>query len=214
MDKIKDKTDLHLLRKLWHALPGLAIVFLIQSPYFELWKIEEILSKVVIFSFVMEFLRLKNETLNNAIVKIFGPILRKEEVNNFSGLTSYLLGVSFSIIFFSKDISSLSILILSFCDPVASICGVLGKDHKVNHKFENKKSLFGLLGFILTALVISIIFGMFFMSLTFPQAFTLGTLLGVSCGFVELFPVGKINDNLSIPFAASIIAWIILLLLI
>ncbi len=72
-------TDFHLLRKLWHALGGLALAW--GHGFYATWT-QGVIFLAVLFGFflIFEVGRQHSAALNAIGVKLMGPLLRKHEV--------------------------------------------------------------------------------------------------------------------------------------
>ncbi|MEX1099397.1 MAG: hypothetical protein WEB87_03155 [Bacteriovoracaceae bacterium] len=151
-----------------------------------------------ITGFTLDFLRLKNKSFNQIAVKVLGPILRKSELESFSGLPFYAMGIALSIYFYSTDIALLSIFFLVFADPAASFIGVsYGKDQILPNK-----SLQGTFaGFVVCYFTIVIYTADYPVAGLSLFAFALfGAVVGA---ISELFSAFNIDDNITIPVVSG-----------
>ncbi|MEO0203163.1 MAG: hypothetical protein ABIL37_05550 [candidate division WOR-3 bacterium] len=155
------------------------------------WRILfSVLFLLVVFS--IDTLRLQNKSFRKIFLNFFGGILKKHEYREYTGSTYLAISYALINLLFEKEIIIFSLLILSICDPVASI---IGNYVKPNIKIF-KKSLNGLIGFYIAGILVSII--------TFPNLSLSVKLLAVLLsGIVEIFT--PIDDNLAIPIASSFI---------
>ena len=150
-------------------------------------------------SLSFDYFRLKTKILNQPFLKIFGlvPIFRENEKKSPSALSFASIGIIISLIFSTKAIFALAMLILTFADTAASIIGLTYGKIKINNK-----SLEGSMAFFCTACAISLLVNyiykqnLYFLFLAFIASFV-ATL-------VELFSKNKLlNDNLTIPVAVT-----------
>src|SRR4051812_39152151 len=74
------RTDLHLLRKVWHMVMGLVIVFVYLSGISRGTGVL-ILGSVLGFDLLMESTRLRVPSFNEKMLRLWGPFLRATEVN-------------------------------------------------------------------------------------------------------------------------------------
>ena len=83
------RNELHLTRKLWHMVMGLAIItiYLMGIPQDMALTI---LGGLFVWSVSMEILRLRNPVLNEKCIKFFGAVIRSHEVNRVSGMPYYI----------------------------------------------------------------------------------------------------------------------------
>ena len=115
-DTLAKRSDLHLMRRVWHVLCGVLSLLVYYLTDIEI-KYFGILSIIIAgLGFILDFQRIKNPKLNEKLTKLVGPILRKSEKYSFSGLPFYALGMSLSIFFYEEKIAILSILFLIFAD--------------------------------------------------------------------------------------------------
>ncbi|CAD6503337.1 BgTH12-03004 [Blumeria graminis f. sp. triticale] len=70
-----------------------------------------------------DYLRHNNETFNQFYIRILGVLMRESEHRGWNGVVWYLLGAWFVLVTFPKDVSLMSILLLSWCDTAASTIG-------------------------------------------------------------------------------------------
>lgn len=193
------RSDLHILRKLWHISTGSLGLFLFinsdQSQTF--WAM--IILSIAIAGFAADFIRNRIPAFNSIVIKMMGPLMRRSEKEGVSGLPFYALGVSLSLFFYSRDIAIVSSMFLVFSDPLSSFFGVLyGKD-----KIMPNKSLQGAVAGFFTCYLITLFYAM--------NSSTLGTHLlvfsivaGVIGSASELISAFNIDDNLTIPVLSGL----------
>lgn len=195
----RDRSLPHLGRKFYHFLMGI-ICFSLYA--FFLTREEALLALAVIGgSFVvLDIIRLQSSWVNEVALRLFGKLMRREELKSVSGNSFYVLGLLTIVLFFPKPIVLLSILFLAIGDPVAAVFGTLyGK-----HKIIGKKSLEGSAANFLFSTVASILFGVFYLHLAGTSLLWLGVLGGLVSVAAELFPA-PVDDNFSIPVFSSLL---------
>ena len=89
--------------------------------------------------------------------------MRETEVDGYNGVIWYLLGAYIALTFFPKDISVVSILLLSWCDTAASTFGRLYGRYTI--RLRRGKSLAG----TLAAFVVGIFAAVFFWGWLAPR---------------------------------------------
>jgi diacylglycerol kinase (CTP) len=193
------RSDLHLLRKLWHISTGsLGLYFFMRSPEStQYWAF--LVLGIAIAGFLIDLLRARSCKMNECVIKIMGPLMRRSEKEGISGLPFYALGVSLSLFFYQRDIATVSIMFLVFSDPLSSFFGVLyGKD-----KIVPNKSLQGAVAGFFTCYLITLFYAM--------NTTTLGThilvfaiVAGVIGSASELVSAFNIDDNLTIPVLSGL----------
>ena len=191
----KNRSDLHVARKIWH----MSAVFLIFTLWMILpfWLSLTLLSLFWLLFISVDILRHKNPALNKHLLKTLRPIMRSSEVHRLAG-TSYLLtGVLLIIIFFNSEVVSLSLLFLAFADPIASFVGIkYGKDKIFGHKSVQ--------GFMAAFLVCGTLTFLFLTYSRISEHILIVSLLsGLVGALSELIPIGKLDDNFSMPLLSS-----------
>lgn len=193
------RSDLHILRKLWHITTGSIGIFLfVRSPESQKFWAMVVLG-IAVAGFTVDFIRNRIPLFNRMILKMMGPLMRRSEREGVSGLPFYALGVSLSLFFYSRDIAIVSCMFLVFSDPLSSFFGVLyGKD-----KIMPNKSLQGAVAGFFTCYLITLFYAM--------NTTTLGTHLlvysiiaGVIGAASELVSAFNIDDNLTIPVLSGL----------
>ncbi|MCM2351581.1 MAG: phosphatidate cytidylyltransferase [Bacteriovoracaceae bacterium] len=193
------RSDLHILRKIWHISTGsLGLFLFINSDQSQTFWAMVILS-IAIAGFAADFIRNRIPAFNSIVIKMMGPLMRRSEKDGVSGLPFYALGISLSLFFYSRDIAIVSSMFLVFSDPLSSFFGVLyGKD-----KIMPNKSLQGAVAGFFTCYLITLFYAM--------NSSTLGTHLlvfsiiaGVIGSASELISAFNIDDNLTIPVLSGL----------
>lgn len=152
------------------------------------------LAIITIITFYLDVSRHYNPKIKWIIAKFFSHLLRKKENNegSLSGASYMSLGFFLTCLFFPKELSIISWLILIISDCVAAIVGT-----RFGTALSNGKSLAGSSAFFVSAFFISIIccFALGYKTSLF--------IIVTSCILTtatEFFSAQlKINDNLSIP---------------
>lgn len=157
------------------------------------------LASAIMFVFVVgDLIRQKWPALNEFAVHAFGPILRESEINRLAGTTYLLSGVVFVSFLFPHVVVSLTLLFLAFADPLASYVGLrYGKE-----KIFGPKTLQGFFAAFFTCSVITVVY--FYMQ-NFPtdRLIVIGLIAGMIGALAELFPIGKLDDNLTMPLLSA-----------
>jgi diacylglycerol kinase (CTP) len=193
------RSDLHILRKLWHISTGSIglFIFLRSSQDTFFWAVVILL--ISLSGFLMDIVRVRIPRLNHALLRVMGPIMRRSEKEGWSGLPFYALGTSLTLFFFQKEIAVLSIFFLVFADPVSSFFGVLyGKD-----KILPNKSLQGAVAGFFTCYLITLFYTVN-SSVVGVHLLTFSILAGLIGVLTELVSAFNIDDNLSIPVLSGL----------
>ncbi|MEK6628541.1 MAG: hypothetical protein AABY53_07935 [Bdellovibrionota bacterium] len=145
-----------------------------------------------------DFLRLKNEGFNRFLTGFFGPIMRSSELHRLAGTTYLITGSVLTAFFFNKGVVALSLLFLAFADPIASYVGIkYGKDKLFGHKSVQ--------GFVAAFAVCTGLCYLFLFYNRVQDYILIASLLaGLVGSLSELIPVGKLDDNFSMPVLSSI----------
>lgn len=193
---LKNRSDLHLARKVWH-MTGVFTMFLCWqfAPH---WVSMSLLLVGWLFFVPADFLRQKNPELNEKLSKIFRPIMRRSEFNRLAGTTYLLTGALVITLLFNRGVVSLSLLFLAFADPIASFVGIkYGKDKIFGHKSVQ--------GFV-AAFVVCALLCYIYLSSNHVVHFILivSLVAGLIGALAELVPLAKLDDNFTMPVISSI----------
>lgn len=193
---LKNRSDLHVARKIWH-MSGVFTIFTAWL-FFPKWLSLSCLIAAWILFVPTDYLRQKNEQLNKYLLNIFRPIMRTNELNRLAGTTYLISGTLLIALFFNKGIVALSLLFLAFADPIASYVGIkYGKDKIFGHKSVQ--------GFIAAFVICTFLTYLF---LYYNQVQEYIYIVSLLAGFVgalaELIPLAKLDDNFSMPVMSSI----------
>ena len=126
--------------------------------------------------------------------------MRTEEMSRMSSMSWLVSGAWISIVLFPRDIAVLSLLLLAFGDPAASIFGILyGKD-----RLLGKKTLQGTLaGFAICTGVGAAYY--FSTGLMLERLVLVSILTGLIGALSEIVPVADLDDNLTSPTINSLL---------
>jgi dolichol kinase len=198
----KKRSEMHWARKLWHMGGVMAIAFgYYYMPTF--WA--RALLFVLWLCFVpFDFLRLRSPVLNDVATHLFRPIMRESEAKDLAGTTYLLSGVLLVALFFPREIVLITLLYLAFADPMASVIGIkYGKDKIFGHKsLQGSVAAFT----ICTVITLAVLFYKGIMLDRIVIVSLLGGLIGATA---EAVPMGKMDDNFSIPVLSAIGLWLL-----
>lgn len=151
-----------------------------------------------------DFFRLTNPKFNDFTTHAFGAIMRQSERTKLAGTTYLVSGALIVLLIFPRDIVLLTLLFLAFADPIASYFGIrFGKD-----KILREKSLQG----TLAAFVVCALLTFAFLSqneLLMDRLVVVSLLGGVIGALAELIPIGKLDDNLTLPVMSASALWVV-----
>lgn len=195
----RDRSKLHLQRKIYHFLMGIFCFFLYA---FILDRGNALIALTLIGGgfIALDLLRLRFPIIKQYSLVIFGKLMRREELKSLSGNSFYIFGLFLIVLFFPKPIVLLSLLFLAIGDPVAAIIGTLYGHHRI----LKKKSLEGTLAnFLVVSLVVWPV-GYFYFNLPTNLCLRVSLLGGVVSAIAELLPF-PIDDNFTIPVLSAIL---------
>jgi dolichol kinase len=193
------RSDLHLLRKLWHMGSGSACLTIYYMTSFETQDWGWVILTVAAIGFAVDFARGRWSLLNDVVIRFMGPFMRTSEQNGFSGLPFYALGVSLALLLFQSKIALLAIMFLVFADPISSFFGIIyGKD-----KIMPNKSLQGAIACFFTCYLLSIFYGIAH-GADNSNLLWFAILGGVIGSIAEMLSAFNIDDNLTIPVVSGL----------
>lgn len=153
-----------------------------------------------LLNFIFESLRIGNEKFNTFVLGFLGSFMREEERNNVSGMPFYALGCGLAFFLFPLKIAIISILFLTFSDPISSTIGVLyGR-----HKFLPNKSIQGSFAGFVVCLSISFICLNLWGQGNNSATLSFCIMAGIIGSFSELLSVLNLDDNLTIPLFSGL----------
>ncbi len=198
--ELKKKSDLHLGRKLYHAA-GVCLMIAIYSfaGHERSWYI---LGAATALAIPFDFTRLSRPGLNRLAIRLFGPLMRRHEVNHVSGMSYLFLGCLFLLLYDDPHILTLTLLFLAFGDPIASFFGICyGKD-----KIIGNKTLQGTMASLVVCSLIAVAY-YYFHNIMTERLFIVAPLSGMIGAVSELVPVGRLDDNFTFPIICSVLLW-------
>lgn len=174
-----------------------------------------LLGSVFAFNLVVETVRLRVPSLNDRVVRLWGPLMRSCEVDRYTGTPYYIAAAIIAIGIFPKPIAVLAIAFLAVGDPIASFFGILYGDRSV--RFSNGKSLIGTAAGCLACFGVGLflLHGMndwFAMHLSSNQIWSLAVIGALAGGGAELLPM-EVDDNFAIPVVSGFALWIAVMIL-
>lgn len=192
----KNRSDLHIARKIWHV----AGVFTLFAGWvlFPFWLSMTLLILGWLIFVPVDIVRQNNPNVNKSLTRLFQPIMRSSELNRLAGTTYLLTGVILIAFIFNRGVVSISLLFLAFADPIASYIGIkYGKDKIFGHKSVQ--------GFAAAFFVCTIVCYVYLAYSQISQHILIASLLaGLVGALAELIPLGKLDDNFSMPVLSSL----------
>lgn len=188
------RTDIHILRKLWHISTGSLGLYVYYNvlPERKIWAFATL--AIALLGFSMDFFRHRNPKLNSFVIKLMGPLMRKSEEKGSSGLPFYALGISLALFLFKEKIALLAIMFLVFSDPISSYFGIrFGKD-----KILPNKSLQGSVAGFSVCYLVTLLYTLG-SSASAANIFIFAVIAGFIGSISELVSAYNVDDNLTIP---------------
>ncbi|KIW07491.1 uncharacterized protein PV09_01456 [Verruconis gallopava] len=111
-------------RKALHVSIGFLTTWLYTRGY-QVDQIHPILLTALIPIAASDVLRHRVASANRLYIKLLGALMRETEVDGYNGVIWYLLGAWAVLRFCPKDIGTMSVILLSWCDTAASTFGRL-----------------------------------------------------------------------------------------
>lgn len=168
--------------------------------------------------FILDIIRLNWPFFNKLYCRCVGALMRKREIHAYNGVLWYLLGLIFSFSFFSKDVTLISLFLLSWSDTAASTFG--RKYGHLTPKIARNKSLAGSLAAFTVGLLTCLMFYGYFVPhysylnkegeiMWTPETsrlklFPLSLLGGLVAALSEGIDIFNWDDNFTIPVLSSI----------
>lgn len=193
------RSDLHLLRKIWHMGMGSTCLFIYYQSGQSAMNWGFAILGVAMAGFTIDIVRVRWKPLNELILSLMGPFMRTSERTGFTGLPFYALGVSLALLLFPEKIALLATMFLVYSDPICSFFGIIyGKD-----KIMPNKSLQGAMAGFFTCYLITLFYGLYY------QASGMNLLIfavagGIVGAIAEMLSAFNIDDNLTIPVVSGL----------
>lgn len=194
--ELKKRSDIHWARKIWH-MAGVFFMFIAYTTLPEVTSTLILVGAILIF-LPVDFLRLRYPAFNDLVVHAVKPIMRTHEIHKIAGTTYLLVGVAIVVAVFPRPIVALTLLFLAFADPLASFIGIkYGKDKIFGHK-----SIQGFMAaFVVCALCTTIYLSYY--NVRLDRVIVVSLLAGLVGALAELIPIGKLDDNFTLPLMSS-----------
>ncbi len=188
----------HVARRVYHLVMGLACF----SLYAWLIDRQQAIALLVYLGtpfVLLDYLRLKIPALNAATLKIFGTLMRREELLRLSANSYYVVALVILVVGFPKPIALLGILYLAAGDPVAAIIG----SNFGRHPLFMGKSWEGTLANFAVCGVGTFLFAQFFLGLEMATSLPFALVGGAISAVAEVLPI-PLNDNLYFPVLSAV----------
>ena len=179
-----------IVRKILHLTTVLAPIYYISGSKASLIRVLFPLTGLFI---IAEAARLYIKPVRQIFLRIFGPMLWKDEERGFTAAMRWFIAASIVCGYFPKEIAILTLFFVAISDTAAYTVGLwFGR-----REIVKGKTIGGTLTFLVTAIMIAV-FSPLPKIISIPGA--------VIATLVELIP--RYDDNLSIPIITGIVLWI------
>lgn len=197
---LKSRQDIHWARKIWHVCGVLTIAALYHALPFA-WSIALSWAVTALFV-VLDFWRLRSDSINSGLMLFFKPFMREEERRRLAGTSYLLFGTALVIAFCPPPVTELTLILLAVADPLASLVGLrYGHD-----KLLGQKSLQGTLAAFFACVVLSA-FYFWKMNLMVDRLLFVSILCGLIGAIAELVPLFNLDDNFTFPIVTAPALW-------
>ena len=196
------KVGFEIRRKIFHLQ---ALIFPLLYLLLDQYYMVLILCMISFATLYADISRHYNPKIKALVQKIFGTLMRRNEMGDglkFSGASFMALGLLLTCLFFPKNLTITSWLVLIIADCLAAIIGV-----KYGHPIIMGKSIEGSSSFFAASFLISMLT---FFYLPFATNYTVIFWVSLIVTFLELFSSSiGVDDNLAIPISYCLFTTII-----
>lgn len=150
-----------------------------------------VLVPLTAIALIIDVLRLEHKTSKRIFFKLVGILLRKHEIDNFTGATYMMISALICIGFFPNEIAVVSLSFLAIGDTLAALIGIPFGKRKI---LNTSKSLEG----SLACFTGCFIFGLLFLNPTVAFA-------GAIAATIAEFSRIPVDDNVKIPIVSGLV---------
>lgn len=189
----------HLLRKFYHLLMGL-MCFALYAFVLTRGQALAVLGTLGGTLVLFDLLRLRFPDVNRLGLRVFGSVMRREELRSLTGNSFYILGLFLIVLAFPKPVVLLSVLFLAVGDPMAAVIGTAyGRT-----RLLGRKSAEGAAANFTVSATVAVLFALLYLGLPLDRAATVGLVGGAVSVAAELCPL-PVDDNFTIPVLSAIL---------
>ncbi len=177
------------LRKATHLIAlAIPVVYFLTSKSIVL----PVLSVLTFLFILFETARLRGWSLWKLVSSVWGPLIRPQEAERYSGASYILVAAILTIVLFDKPIAVCALAFIIIGDTAAAMVGrKWGR-----HRFRNK-SFEGSAAFLLSSLIPAIV-------LSHSIPLWIG-IIGAFTATVTEALSGKLDDNMSVPLISGLV---------
>ncbi|KAJ9110058.1 hypothetical protein QFC19_001728 [Naganishia cerealis] len=125
VDSANAKIDWEVPRKTLHASIGFLVLYLYTTQPVSLWPLIRTLASACGVVYLTDLLRFRSPTFAGWYNFLLGALMRESEKTTVNGVVWYLIGVTWTLAVYPRDIAVISIMTLSWSDTAASTIGRL-----------------------------------------------------------------------------------------
>jgi len=190
-------------RNLLHSVSGFVAFALIQQIPTSGWLIA-LAGCFLVYAWSMEALRRASPAINERLMAFYGPVAHAHEWHRVNSATWYCTALFILALTGSTLVCSIAVLVLGVGDPAAALVG--RRWGRV--KLLNGRSLEGSVTFVVTAALTTVAFlSLFVTTVSFRDVLALSFTAALAGAFAELVS-RRVDDNLTIPVAAGLAAYV------
>jgi len=190
-------------RSLLHVCSGFVAFTVIALLPSTAWLVG-ISSVFFVYAWAMEYLRRRSPAFNDRIMSFYGPVAHPHEWHRVNSGTWYCTALFILALTGSPLVCSIAVLVLGVSDPAAAFIGRRwGRTRLVNGRSLEGSVTFAVTGFLVSVPLCALVYS----TVPFGSLIALCAIAGVSGALAELFS-RSIDDNLTIPVAAGLSAWV------
>lgn len=202
-------------RKIFHSSHGFVTLYLYCAGYSASLITAPLWTLFAIF-FASDVIRFNSPRINQIVIRGSALIMRPGEANLWNGIVFYLAGLAIVFSFAPKDISVMSVLLLSWADTAASTIG--RQFGKYTMQVASGKSLAGSLASGFTGMVACYLFYGYFVPyfpvnlpgeiMWTPESSNMSLhvyalVCGLASSVAEAIQIAGLDDNFTIPVLGS-----------
>lgn len=194
MSRIRSKEAwkrVNLPRKLWHASSGMVMISILIWNYPSKSMALQILSVAAVLLLVIDIVRFSSREGKSFFQTYFGQLAGSKEEDGPNASFFYAVSLLIAVLLFSPRIAMGAIASLAIGDPIAAIVGIMFGRRRVWGKSFEGAAANAFVSFILINFLVQS-----------PLVAASGAVAGA---FVELLPIPKVDDNLSVPIVSGLV---------
>lgn len=187
----------NIARTVFHVGSGALALTLLQVLPTRAWLICAA-GAFALFAWTCETLRRRSPSVNQRLMRFFGPVAHPHEWHRVNSATWYATALLLMAFVVPLEAAEIGVVVLALADPMA---GIIGRRFG-RRRLASGRSLEGALAFATTGFLASLVWSTAAGSYE-ASRFSVAVVAGVVGAVVELL-VSRVDDNLAIPLATSL----------